>query len=272
MARKSPWEKEWNRLIKAEAKYTNKRKDGPMSVLFKKLDNVIPKKLSGLISNALYKAFKMIFNKGTWAIEHTYNRKKKQADYMINVYASEVMESPKTIKKFTRKANSSKFLNLLISFVEGVGMGILGLAILDIPLFIAVVFKTVYEIVLTFGYDYHTTEEKMLILKIIEAAMSDEDDFLKKDREINEIIEYVVVSGDVVPKWEIELDDQMHSSSDSICNELLYTRAIQKIPVVGMLGGLFNPVYVNRISRYAVLKYRRRFLSKKIYEHQQRKN
>ncbi len=272
MARKSPWEKEWKRLVKAEAKYTNKRKDGPMSVLFKKLDKVIPKKLSSLISNAIYKAFKMIFNKGTGIIEHTYNRKKKQADYKINVYASEVMESPKTIRKFTRKANGSKALNLLISFVEGVGMGVLGLAILDIPLFIVVVFKTVYEIVLTFGYDYHTIQEKTLILKIIEAAMSDEDEFLRKDREINESIEYIVMNGDVVPDWEIGLDDQMHISSDSICNELLYTRAIQKIPVVGMLGGLFNPVYVNRISRYAILKFRRRFLTKKLYEHQQGKN
>ena len=36
--------------------------------------------------------------------------------------------------------------------------------------------------------------------------------------------------------------------------------------IIGIAGGVFDPIYVNRISNYAVLKYRRRFLGSRLQE------
>ena len=45
---------------------------------------------------------------------------------------------------------------------------------------------------------------------------------------------------------------------------LLYMKFLQGIPIVGVAGGLADSVYLKKITDYADLKYRRRFLKKKL--------
>ena len=52
----------------------------------------------------------------------------------------------------------------------------------------------------------------------------------------------------------------MRATSAALSAEMIYTKFLQGQFVVGIAGGIFDPIYVNRISDYAVLKYRRRFL------------
>lgn len=263
--RKTPFEKEWNLLQKEEKKYAGKRKEGPTSILLLKLDKLIPKKLSGILNKAFLKGFNLVFEKGTWLIEKTYNKKKKEAEFKVSSYANDLESSRRTAKKFRRTARSSKAINVLISLVEGIVLGIFGLAVPDIPIFVGVVLKSVYEVALSYGYDYHDDKEKIFILKIIEVAMSD-DDFMRKDAELNSAIDYLSTHGDVIDDLSISKEEQIKMTSDSLVKEMLYTKFIQQFLIIGLFGGLFDPAYVNRISTYAELKYRRRFIGKKIYE------
>ena len=48
--------------------------------------------------------------------------------------------------------------------------------------------------------------------------------------------------------------------------DMLLLKFIQGLPVVGVLGGAANPVYYRRIMKYVQLKYRKRYLIKKISE------
>lgn len=262
MKKKTPWEKEWEGLLKAETRYNKRRKDGPTSVLLLKLDRFVPKKLSGTLNAAFAKAFIVIFNKGTFIIEKTYNRKKMQADYKIDKFAHELMNDSKTAHSFTKRANGSKLLNIVISFVEGVLMGLLGLSLPDIPLFIGLIIKSVYEVAITYGYDYHDEDEKVFILKIIEVAMKDEEEFIEGDRQINEAIDFIAKNNDEIGGWNISKDEQIKLTASSLAKEMLYTKFIQGYFLIGIVGGVFDPVYVNRVCNYAALKYRRRFLSK----------
>ena len=75
--KKTPWEKEWLDLSKKEEKFIARRKEGPTSVLVKKLDRFIPSKLSDTLNAAFFKGFQVIFEKGTGIIEKTYNKDKK---------------------------------------------------------------------------------------------------------------------------------------------------------------------------------------------------
>ena len=150
--KKSPWEQEWHDLLKKEKKFITRRKEGPTSVLVKKLDRFIPEKLSSTLNAAFFKGFQVIFEKGTGIIEKTYNKDKKEADFKVNTYAHELMKNRKSARTFTKKAKASKAANLMISGVEGIGLGLVGAGIPDIPLFIAMVLKSVYEVALSFGY------------------------------------------------------------------------------------------------------------------------
>ena len=262
--KKTPWEKEWDDLEKKEAKFTAKRQEGPTFLLIKKLDRIIPAKLSSTLNAAFYRGFQIIFEKGTGVIEKTYNKNKKSADFQVNTLAHELMNNRKSAKSFTKQAKSAKATNLLISSVEGVGLGLVGAGIPDIPLFIAMVLKSVYEIALSYGYDYKSDEEKIFILKLIEAAMCDEEEFLRKNSEFNGIIDYIAWHGDVIEGWAVGKEDQMKTTSEALSKEMIYTKFLQGQMIIGVAGGIFDPVYVNRISDYAVLKYRRRFLRSKL--------
>lgn len=263
--KKSPWEIEWADLAKREAKFATKRREGPTSVLVQKLDRFVPDKLSGTLNAAFLKAFEIIFEKGTGVIEKTYNKGKRETDFKVNTYAAQVREDRKTVRNFTKQAKSAKSLNLAIASIEGIGLGFVGAGIPDIPLFIAMVLKSVYEIALSYGYSYDTDEEKIFILKVIEAAMCDEEAFREKNEALNEDIHQITLAGDRMPEgsWKVSKAEQMRATSACLSQEMIYTKFLQGQFVIGIAGGIFDPIYVNRISDYAVLKYRRRFLESK---------
>ena len=49
-------------------------------------------------------------------------------------------------------------------------------------------------------------------------------------------------------------------TAQKLADELLYMKFIQGIPLIGVAGGVMDCVYLKRITDYAGLKYRRRFL------------
>ncbi len=262
--KKSPWEKDWKDLEKKEEKFIAKRLEGPIFLLINKLDRFIPKKLSGTLDAAFAKGFALIFEKGTGIIEKTYNKEKKKASFKINTYASEVMADKQSVRNFTKQAKSAKATNLLVSSVEGIGLGLVGAGIPDIPLFAAVVLKSVYEVALSYGYDYQTDEEKVFILKVIEVAMYDEEKFVQENDEFNALIDQIVADGDTMDGYDVDKEAQINLTAKALSHEMLYTKFLQGQLIIGIAGGIFDPVYVNRISNYAVLKYRRRFLRNKV--------
>ena len=262
--RKSPWEKEWEDLLKKESKFAEKRQAGPTSVLINKLDRFVPEKLSGTLNAAFFKGFEVIFEKGTGVIEKTYNKQQKERDFQINTYAAELGADRKSVRKFTKQAKSAKAANLLVSTVEGVGLGLVGAGIPDIPLFIAMLLKSVYEVALSYGYRYDTEEEKVFILKLIEVAMKDGEEFLHANTEFNELIDQIAADGDSLEGYRVDKNAQMRATSESLSAEMIYTKFLQGTMIIGMAGGIFDPIYINRISDYAVLKYRRRFLRSKM--------
>ena len=262
--RKSAWEKEWEDLKRKEMKYASKRQEGPTSVLIAKLDRFIPEKLNSTLDTAFSKAFALIFEKGTGVIEKTYNKEQKQANYMVDAYATEIKADKKSVKKFTKRAKATKTANMMITGVEGIGLGLVGAGLPDIPLFVAMLLKSVYEVALSFGYDYESDGEKTFILKMIEVAMYDDEEFIEANESLNQLIDEIISEGDSLEGFEIDKEAQIEKTAKALSKEMLYTKFLQGQMVIGVAGGIFNPIYINRITDYAVLKYRRRFLTSKV--------
>lgn len=255
--RKTPWEKEWELLQKREIKFLEKRETKKDSILNQKLEEVVPEKLQETLNSAFAKAFALVFEKGTGVIEKTYNREKLEKDYQINRYMEEVRKNRKSLKTFSKKAGQSGQKNLLVSGVSGIGLGVLGIGIPDIPLFLGMVLKSIYEVALNYGYRYDTEEERYFILLLIEGAVSYGDDMQRLNWEADAYMEQGFLPADYSQNRQIE------RASAFLSKELLYMKFLQGIPLVGAVGGIYDAVYMKRILEYAGLKYKKRFLMDK---------
>lgn len=250
--------KEWSRMLKSEEAFINRNLHRKISGWQEKLSSHVPDKLGRTLDTAFFKAFELIFEKGTGVIEKTYNREKIEQDYKVNEFAAELKNNKKSIKEFGKKARASRTVNMAISAVEGVGMGVFGMGLPDIPLFLGVLLKSIYEIALTYGYTYDTQEEQIFILKIIEASLSHEEELISGNMELNQWLK-------APAEFEIPRTEQIRRTSDALSAELLYLKFVQGIPIVGIAGGLSDMVYQKKITDYAALKYKRRFLSDHLF-------
>lgn len=250
--KKGALEKEWSALIKSESRFLERQKDKEPSILNRKLDQVVPEKLKGTLNTAFAKAFQLIFENGGNVIEKTYRKEKGVYNQKLNTYAVGLKENRKNLKAFSKQAEASKVKNLLISGVEGVGTGVFGVGIPDIPLFTGVILKSLYEIAISYGYSYESEAEQTFLLELIKTSL-ERGQALKTDNErINQWIE-----GNGVLEGKTGL---LKLAANRLSEELLYMKFIQGLPIVGVAGGISDCIYLKKITDYAELKYRRRFL------------
>ena len=260
MFRQNRWEKEWTALEKKEARYLmRRREEKTSSALQQKLEEKIPEKLEETLNTAFIKAFDLVFEKGTGLIEKTYNKDQQKTDYQVREYAAGLKESRKTVKAFGRQSQGTRMKNLMISGVEGVGLGLLGIGLPDIPLFTAVILKSVYEIALSYGFEYESEKEQWFILKMIETALKKGEELERNNSLLNAWIDQNGIGETVKGRKE-----QSKETAAAMAEALLYMKFLQGIPVVGVAGGAADTVYLKKITDYAELKYKRRFLRKKI--------
>ena len=249
----SALDKEWAALTKSEARFLNRQKDKKPSLLNGKLDTVVPEKLRGTLHAAFIRAFEVVFERGTGLIEKTYQKEKKEYQQKINTYAAGLKETRKNLKAFSKQAGASRTKNLVVSGVEGIGMGIFGVGIPDILLFTGVILKSLYEIAISYGYRYDTEEEELFLLKVILTSLSHGEELTAGDAQINRWIE----EGGAFPAGKKEA---IRETAGRLAEELLYMKFVQGLPVVGVVGGLSDCVYLKKIMDYGDMKYRRRFL------------
>lgn len=247
-------EKEWVKIIKAEGKFIDKNQHKKEVGWQQNLEKYIPEKLFQNLNAAFGKAFEMIFEKGTILIEKTYNKEKREKQYQINAYAAETMGNRKTLKVFGKQAKASKNVSTLLSAIEGIGMGVAGAGLPDIPVFLAVLLRSIYEIAVIYGFDYDTEQEQIFILKVIETSLMHEYQLLESNAELNSWIKD--------PKeFAVDKEEQIKRTSMALSNEMLYLKFVQGAPVIGVVGGVSDVVYQKKILDYVELKYKRRFLA-----------
>ena len=131
----------------------------------------------------------------------------------------------------------------------------MGIGLPDIPVFTGMILKNIYETALQYGYSYESREEKYFILLLIRGAVSYGDTLCEIDGKVNEFIRNGILTEEYQDKEQIE------QTAGALSKELLYMKFLQGIPVVGAVGGAYDAVYMKRITEYAELKYRHRYLA-----------
>lgn len=249
------------------------------------LEEKVPGSIYENLQKAFRKAFAIVFEKGTGLIEKTYNRESLEEDCQVREFAFQVKANRKTLKKARKDARAGNLRNLAITSAEGIGLGVLGIGLPDIIMFVGVLLKGIYETALQYGYAYDSDQERCFILKLMETAVLKGEDWEEGNREIDRYIESSAVecaveeesgteeSGEEGPgeqqqseTWEKDLrervKEQTGRTADAFAMDMVLLKFIQGLPVVGILGGAGNPLYYNKVIKYAELKYRKRYLLK----------
>ena len=154
----------------------------------------------------------------------------------------------------------SSLVNMTATTVEGVGLGLLGVGLPDVVCFIGMITRGAFELSLKYGYDYSLPEEKYFILKMIEVALAKDEAWKSINDELDEFIEEPIYVSDG------EIERQMKRTAEAMALEMVMLKFVQGLPVIGVLGGISNPVYYGKIMSYVKLKYYKRYLVKKMEE------
>ncbi len=292
--------KEWKLLERQEEALRRAAQKESMPKWKSALTDKVPKAVFDNLQKAFGKAFWVVFEKGTGIIEKTYDRASIQEDCQVREFAFQVKASRKTLKKARKDAGAGNLRNLAITSAEGIGLGILGIGLPDIVMFVGVLLKGVYETALQYGYPYDSDEERYFILKLMETAVSRGDAWEAGNDEVDRLIEgnckgkredfgdvsnageetgagtvaedslalgAEAASGadinrnvDSKAEWPEKVRAQISRTADAFAVDMVLLKFIQGLPVVGIVGGAGNPLYYSKVIKYAELKYRKRYL------------
>ena len=217
----------------------------------------IPQKVFAGLESAFSKGFSLVFNQGRSLIEKSYNKENLKNNHSIRDYAVQLKGSRKELKAVHKSARRSDGLNMVVTTAEGLALGALGIGLPDIVLFITTLLKGVYESALNYGFEYDTPEEQYMILNMMSASLITGLERVEWDEMIDGMI--------AEPPQEVTreiLEEQIRETASVFAMDMLILKFIQGFPVVGILGGIANPIYYNRVLRYVQLKYRKRYLLK----------
>lgn len=252
MIQESKLKQELNKLERREKYFLNKNLvEGNLKA---KIHEKIPENLEETLNNAFVKAFEIIFNKGTTIIEKSFDKEKINLEYEVNKFMLDYKEDKTNIKKLDKYSKKTNLVNNLITTSVGTGMGILGFGLPDIPLFVATILRGIYQISLSYGFDYKNEKERIYILRLIRIALAKTVDEKKKyNEELKEEKSY-----------KAKLEDEIKTTAKIMANTLLIEKFIQGIPVVGAVGGIVNNSIYRKISNFCMIKYKKRYLINKL--------
>lgn len=254
--KKAAVRKELDSLQKQEQKLAKAAGHTGGDGLAKRIEDKIPEKIHRGLEKAFCTAFGIVFERGTQLIEKSYCKEDMQEKYAIQNFSVELRGTRRELRKMKRSVEMAGMGNLAVTAVEGIGLGALGIGLPDIVIFTSVMLKGVYETALRYGFEYDSPGEKLLILKLLETSVSKGEDWEKRNAEIDALIHQEAMP-ECTPE---EMKEQAERTAAAFAADMLLLKFIQGLPVVGMVGGIGNPVYYSNVMKYVVLKYRKRYL------------
>lgn len=252
--RQAALEKELAVLLKKEEQLRQKAMKAASPRWKAELEQKVPKKVYHSLETAFSKAFSVVFTQGVGVIEKTYNRQNLEETHSVQDYAVQVKGGRRELKQVKRSAGRPGVVNTALTTVEGVGLGVLGIGLPDIVLFVGMLLKGVYETALSYGFSYDTPEERLFILRMMEAALTKGTEYAEKDAAVDQMLSAVPQVTDA------ELQAQIQKTGSAFAVDMLLLKFVQGFPLVGALGGAANPVYYNKVMRYVQIKYQKRYL------------
>ena len=250
------------KLMKLENKILNKKENiyikNKISKVKEKLEEKIPTKMMDTFEKAFEKGFYYVFKKGTVIIEKSYNPKKLKNEAEISEAMLSKQINNKNLNRIDKRVKEGSRVNKGITTAEGTVLGALGIGLPDIPVFIGIILKTVYEICLNYGFNYDSEEEKGFVLNIICASVNKTEERIIYSNEADKI-GYSIDNGF---HNKVDITKMIEITSRNLSENIILSKIIQGVPIIGVYGGISNYILIRDISEMACLKYKKRLLLK----------
>ena len=204
------------------------------------LNKYIPDTLENTLHTAYREAFRLIFDKGTGVIGKTFNEDKARSS-----------------KGSEAEAQKQWMTDILLTSVEGAGLGLIGVGLPDIAVFTGMLLRSVYQTAASYDFGYTSKTEQVFILKLIEGALARGRQAEEVSSEVDALMRKIDTED---YSYYGNINKQIEAAAKALSDETLYLKFVQTIPIVGVAGGLSNPIYLNKIKNYADVKYRKRRL------------
>lgn len=260
MDKKTPIDRQWQKVLRQEEKQLTPKKENiiqqKMAPAVEKVTNAVPDKAIAAMEAAFTKGFTVVFEQGTAVIEKTFNKEKRQAASFTGEGLLKEGAIKASLKTRERSARQASRVNKALTAVEGGALGILGVGIPDIPVYIGMLLKTVYEIALSYGYPYDSDEEQIFILAVIGMAAADDAEKEKYASRADRI--GVMIDNGQLP--DLDKASLIKETSKLLTGRLLTAKFVQGLPVVGAVGAVTNYQFLAELSKAAEIKYKKRYL------------
>lgn len=236
--------KELRRCQKAAQKSADKK-----TGITGKLQEKIPPKLVQTLEAAFEKGFRLVLEKGSLLIEKTYDREALTCTHEMNDRLIRRRVSRKRLRALDKQAGKAKALDTVLTAAEGMVLGLLGIGLPDIPVFLGVLLRGVYQAALCYGFPCDSTDEKIFVLNLVADALEGTSEAEKIAR--------LIADGLPLPR---EIDAEISRAAKVLSQRLLTTKFIQGLPIIGAVGGPANAVFYRKVASYAALQYKKRYL------------
>lgn len=224
--------------------------------LAQKVEEKIPPKAMEAYEAAFEKAFEILFEKGEPWVQKTYNKEKIRQEFREGEEALSQHFTKGNLLHAQKSAGRSVAFHQAAAAVEGTALGVLGIGLPDIPLFLGMLWKSLCEICTRYGYSCHTRWEKSYMLAVLCAAVAPGEEQQELSARADQL------------GWRIHQGERVGYPLESLQRETAHrlalsmslSKAVQGVPVVGAVGGVVNFRMMRQVSRLAEVKYRKRYL------------
>ena len=249
-------QKQLDAAIREETRLLSPKAPGRLEQTVRKAEERFPPGAVSALQKAFGLGFEKVFASGTGVIEWTIQPEKSRKAAQHAAAPLKTGRVRSGLRGIERQARRRVRGNRALTAAEGAALGLLGIGLPDIPIFVGMLLKTVYEVAVAYGFSYEPEEERLYILQLLCAALAGDGRMYsaQADRTAFRLGNGKSPDGD--------LDTWIVAASQQLCLRLLAVKAVQGLPLVGVVGGGFNWAVLGRTGRLARIKYRKRMLSR----------
>ena len=249
------------RLEKKEQRMLRRSSPAPLAVPMEKLHARIPYAVQHNLERAFEKAFSLLFSpEGKRFLEHTYAKRALEESAQLWERPLSSDQARKALSQLNRSSGISAAVDNTAAGVEGALLGLLGIGLPDIPLLLAWLLRSLYQNATRYGIPCDSPAEQVYLLLLLQGALTDGDTRRALSRRADRL------GRALDHDWpaEYDPDTEMRAASLLLSERLMLVKFIQGLPIVGIVGGASNLSLSGAVTRYGTIKYKKRFLERKV--------
>ena len=225
------------------------------------LEEKIPPKVRQTLEAAFYKAFQTLFAPGgARLVEKTIPVERLNLEQRLWEGALSPQEERALLRQMESGRRKGQAGEVLAAGAEGTALGLLGIGLPDIPVFLALLLRSLYQSALRYGFSYESAEERTYVLLLLQGALSQGEE----RRELSRRADQLGRALDHGWPASVDLEEETKTAAALLAQKLLAVKFVQGLPVVGVVGGAVNFSAAGRVSQWGALKYKKRFLERKV--------